>query len=153
MREASWRSWIYIPHKLKEIHLTQQINVCCTHFKCNTINSFLKQIITGDEKWIKSKKIMVQAWWTSTNHIESWIISEEGHAINLVGLQRCFVFWAASKQPNNQLRCLLPTTYETKGNNQREKSKLANHKEVLFYHDNARPHVSFATCTILLELA
>lgn len=40
---------------------------------------------------------MVRAWWTSTNH----------HALNLLGLQRCCVFLAASKQPGDQIRCLL----------------------------------------------
>jgi len=41
-----------------------------------------------------------------------------------VGLQRCCVFWAASKQPNGQLRCLLPTTYEIGGSSRREKARI-----------------------------
>ena len=49
---------------------------------------------------------------------------KKDHAVNLMGLQRCYVFSAASKQPNNQLRCFLPTTYEIGGNNQREKARI-----------------------------
>ena len=33
---------IWVPHELKEIHPTQQINICDTHFKCNAIDSFFK---------------------------------------------------------------------------------------------------------------
>jgi len=35
---------------LKEIHLTQRINICDMHFKRNELDSFFKRIITGDEK-------------------------------------------------------------------------------------------------------
>ena len=44
--------------------------------------------------------------------------------INLVGLQRCCVSSATSKQPNDQLRCLLPTTCETRESNQRQKARI-----------------------------
>ena len=31
---------IWVPHELKEIHPTQRINICDTHFKRNTIDPF-----------------------------------------------------------------------------------------------------------------
>ena len=43
---------IWIPQKLKEIHLTKRINACDLHLKRNELDPFLKRIITGDEKWI-----------------------------------------------------------------------------------------------------
>ena len=43
---------IWIPHELKEIHLTKRINACDLHLKCNDFNPFFKRIITGDEKLI-----------------------------------------------------------------------------------------------------
>ena len=57
---------IWVLHELKEIHLTQQINICDMHFKFNTIDLFLKRIITSKEKCVvynnvNRKKIMVQA--------------------------------------------------------------------------------------------
>ena len=33
---------ISVPHEMKEIHLTQRINVCNMHFKNNVIDPFLK---------------------------------------------------------------------------------------------------------------
>ena len=37
---------------MKEIHLTKRINACDLHLKRNEFDPSLKQIITGDEKWI-----------------------------------------------------------------------------------------------------
>ena len=41
---------IWIPHELKEIHLTKRINAYDLHLKRNEFEPFLKRIITGDEK-------------------------------------------------------------------------------------------------------
>ena len=43
---------IWIPHELKEIHLTKRINACDLHLKRNEFDLFFKQSITGDEKLI-----------------------------------------------------------------------------------------------------
>ena len=39
---------IWIPHELKEIHLTKRINTCDLHLKRNKFDLFLTQIITSD---------------------------------------------------------------------------------------------------------
>ena len=55
---------IWFPHDLKKkIHLTQQINICDTHFKHSAMDHFLKLFITGDEKWIFYNKINVKRSW------------------------------------------------------------------------------------------
>jgi len=41
---------IWVPYQLKEIHLTQRINIYDMPFKRNAIDPFLKRIITGDGK-------------------------------------------------------------------------------------------------------
>ena len=43
---------IWIPHEMKEIHLTKRINACDLHLKRNEFDPFMKRIITSDEKWI-----------------------------------------------------------------------------------------------------
>ena len=55
---------IWIPHKLKEIHLTQRINICDPHFKRNAIDPFLKWSITGDEKWIIHNNVNRKRLWS-----------------------------------------------------------------------------------------
>ena len=41
---------LWVPHQLKEIHLTQRISICDSLLKRNEIDPFLKRLITGDEK-------------------------------------------------------------------------------------------------------
>ena len=41
---------IWIPHELKEIHLTKRINACDFDLKCNEFDPFFERIITGDER-------------------------------------------------------------------------------------------------------
>ena len=43
---------ICVPHKLNEIQLTKRISICDSLLKRNEPDLFLKQIITGDEKWV-----------------------------------------------------------------------------------------------------
>ena len=49
---------IWIPHELKEIHLTNRKNACDSHPKRNEFDPFLKRIITGNEKWIVYNKVV-----------------------------------------------------------------------------------------------
>ena len=68
------RNSIYGSHQLKEIHLTKRINICDSLLRRNEIDSFLKRLITSDQKWIvytvqttlkdeiHQKKIMLSAW-------------------------------------------------------------------------------------------
>ena len=43
---------VWVPHKLSEKNLLDHISACDFLFKCNENILFLKQIVTGDEKWI-----------------------------------------------------------------------------------------------------
>ena len=80
---------IWVPYKLNEIQLTNQISICDLLLKCNKTDPFLKRIITGDKKWvlydnvvrkrsrskwdesaqstskadIHQKKVMLSVWW------------------------------------------------------------------------------------------
>ena len=57
----------WIPHKLKEIHLTKRINACDLHLKRNELHPFLDQIITGDEKWIVCNSGVRKRSWSKRN--------------------------------------------------------------------------------------
>ena len=84
---------------------------------------------------------------TTTNNIESWIASKKDYAACLVGLERCDIFWAASKEPNycHQLKKLNAAVKE-------KRPELVNRKGVIFHHDKATPHTSLATRQKLLRL-
>ena len=54
---------IWIPHELKEIHLTKRINACDLHLKRDEFDPFLKRIITGDEKRIVYNNAVRKRLW------------------------------------------------------------------------------------------
>ncbi|XP_043498852.1 histone-lysine N-methyltransferase SETMAR-like [Polistes fuscatus] len=59
---------LWIPRQLKEIHLAQCISICDSLLKLNKIDSFLKRLITGDEKWIV---------YNNVNQKRSWMMQDE----------------------------------------------------------------------------
>jgi len=43
---------VWVPHDLTEKNLMDLISVCDSLYKRNEETPFLKQVVTGDEKWI-----------------------------------------------------------------------------------------------------
>jgi len=43
---------VWIPHDLTEKSLMDRISICDSFYKRNEETPFLKQVVTGDEKWI-----------------------------------------------------------------------------------------------------
>jgi len=41
---------VWVPHDLTEKNLMDRISICNLLYKCNEETSFLKQVVTGDEK-------------------------------------------------------------------------------------------------------
>lgn len=148
---------LWIPHELKEIHLVQRISICDSHLKRNEIDPFLKRLITGDERWIvynnvnrkrplvmqdetdqmtskteiRQKKIMLSVWWDYKGilHLE-------------------FL-------PNNQTinsNVYIQQLTKLSDAIQAKRPEAANHKGVVFHHDNAKPHTCLVTRQKLLDL-
>ena len=59
---------LYVPHRPKEIHLTQRISICDSLLKRNEVDPFLKRLITGDQKWIV---------YNNVNGKRSWMMEDE----------------------------------------------------------------------------
>ena len=55
---------ISVPHKLKAIELTKRISICGSLLKRNETDPFLKQIITGDEKWVVYDNVVRKRSWS-----------------------------------------------------------------------------------------
>ncbi|OAD62534.1 Histone-lysine N-methyltransferase SETMAR [Eufriesea mexicana] len=70
---------LWIPHRLKEIHLTQRISICDSLLQRNEINRFLKRLITGDEKWIVYNNVNRKRSWVMQNEPAQTIPKSEIH--------------------------------------------------------------------------
>ncbi|KAK2580003.1 hypothetical protein KPH14_010768 [Odynerus spinipes] len=148
---------IWVPHELKEIHLTQRINICDTHFKRNAIDPFLKRIITGDEKWVVYNNINRKRSWSKHDESAQTISKAELHQKKIM----LSIWWdykgvvyfellPSNRTINSNVCCQQLMKLEDAIKEKRP--ELANRKGIVFHHDNARPHTSLATRTKLLEL-
>ncbi|XP_011639265.1 histone-lysine N-methyltransferase SETMAR-like [Pogonomyrmex barbatus] len=52
---------IWVPHDLKEVHLTTRINICDMFIKREENDPFLKRLLTG-EKWIVYNVVRKWSW-------------------------------------------------------------------------------------------
>lgn len=148
---------IWVPHELKEIHLTQRINICDTHLKRNENDPFLKRIITGDEKWVTYNNIVRKRSWSRRDELAQTISKPELHAKKIM----LSVWWdykgvvyfellPRNQTINSNIYCQQLTKLNEAVKEKRP--ELANRKGIVFHHDNARPHTSLATRGKLLEL-
>ena len=80
----------------------------------------------------QAEKIVKQATWTSSNNIKSWYSSKESFVINLVGLQRNYLFWTLITQLNDQFCCLHWITNEIKQCSWRKATRIDKSKIVLY---------------------
>ena len=64
---------------MKEIHLTKRINACDLHLKRNEFDSFVKAVITGDEKWIVYNNVVRKRSWSKPDEPPQTISKAELH--------------------------------------------------------------------------
>ncbi|XP_015437444.1 PREDICTED: histone-lysine N-methyltransferase SETMAR-like [Dufourea novaeangliae] len=148
---------IWVLHILKEIHLTQRINICDMHLKRNEADPFLKRIITGNEKWVMYSNIIRKRSWSKRDEPAQSTSKAELHQKKVM----LSIWWdykgvvyfellPRNQTINSDVYCqqLLKLDEAIK----EKRPELANRKGIVFHHDNARPHTSLVTRGKLLEL-
>ncbi|KAG5305532.1 SETMR methyltransferase, partial [Acromyrmex insinuator] len=121
---------VWVPHELTQRNLIDRISISETLLKRNEIDPFLKQIITGDEKWEKYKNIVRKRSWNKRG--------EPPQTTSKPGLM-------ANKLYCSQLDRLQEVIKE-------KRPELIYRKGIVFHHDNARSHTSLMTRQKLREL-
>ena len=148
---------IWIPHELKEIHLTKRINACDLHLKRNEFDPFLKRIITGDEKWIVYNNVVRKRSWSKRDEPPQTTSKAELHQKKIM----LSVWWdwkgvvffellPRNQTINSDVYCRQLNKLNAAVKEKRP--ELVNRKGVIFHHDNATPHTSLATRQKLLRL-
>jgi len=138
---------IWVPHELKEIHLTKRIHICDLHLKRNEIEPFLKRIITGDEKWIVYDNINRKRSWSKRNEPAQTTSKAELHQKKIIVY---FELLPRNQTINSDVYCRQLDKLNAAVKEKRP--ELVNRKGVVFHHDNARPHTSLVTRQKLLDL-
>ncbi|GFU22613.1 mariner Mos1 transposase [Trichonephila clavipes] len=138
----------WVPHKLKEMHLTQRINNCDLLKKHNEKDPFLKRLITGDEKWVYSNIKRKRSWsrpGEPTQTTSKADIHQKKVLLSVWWDYKGIVYFELLP-PNRTINSDVYIEQLTKLNNavEEKQPELTNRKGV-FHHDNARPHTSLVT--------
>lgn len=148
---------LWIPHQLKEIHLTQRISICDSLLKRNENDPFLKNLVTGDEKWIVYNNVTRKRSWVKQDKPAQTVSKAEIHQKKIM----LSVWWDHKGilyfelMPQNQTinsNVYVEQLEKLKDAIEEKRPALSNRKGVVFHHDNARPHTSLVTRQKLLEL-
>ncbi|XP_059989713.1 histone-lysine N-methyltransferase SETMAR-like [Lagenorhynchus albirostris] len=120
---------VWAPHKLSEKNLLDNISACDSLLKHNENVLFLKQIVTGDEKWILFNNVEWKKLWDKRN----------------------------TPPPTPPKAGLHPKKYcsqleQLKAALDEKHPELVNRKCIIFHQDNARLYVSLMTRQKLLQL-
>lgn len=148
---------IWVPHNLSEKNCMDRFSICDMLIKRNETSPFLRQVVTGDEKWIvydnavrkrswgqsseppqaapkaniHQKKVMLCVWWDFKGVIYYELLPQN-QTIN------SDVYCCQLDNLNQEIK--------------EKRPELANRKGVLLHQDNARPHVSSTTRRKIYEL-
>lgn len=140
----------WIPHNLSEKNILDRIAICESLLKWNSLEPFLKRVITGDEKWIVYENIKLQRSWCGPGESSQPVAKPDLHQKKVM----LSVWWdwkgilyyelIASGQTINSTKYCAQLE-ELKEVVQKKRPELVNRKNVVFHHDNAKPHTALVT--------
>jgi len=141
---------IWVPHELSEKNLMDRIEICESLLRWNKSESFLKRLVTGDEKWVTYNNIKRKKSWSKPGESSQTVAKRELHPQKIL----LCIWWDYRGVLYYELLPQGETIDSNKYCSQLSKLKraindkrpeLANRKGVVFHHDNARPHTSLVT--------
>lgn len=141
---------IWVPHELSEKNLMDRIEICESLLRWNKSESFLKRLVTGDEKWVVYNNIKHKKSWSKPGESSQTVAKRELHPQKVL----LCIWWDWQGMVYYELLPQGETIDSIKYCSQLSKLKraikdkrpeLANRKGVVFHHDNARPHTSLVT--------
>ncbi|XP_006145801.1 histone-lysine N-methyltransferase SETMAR-like [Tupaia chinensis] len=148
---------IWVPHELKEVHLTARINICDMLIKREENDPFLKRLIIGDEKWIVYNSVVRKRSWSQRDDSPQTTSEVDIHKRKVM----LSVWWDFKGVvffellPRNQTTNSTVYCRQLDSLNEsifQKRPELVNRKGVVFHHNNARPYTNLITCQKLLEL-
>nr|BAO79476.1 transposase [Amegilla dulcifera]BAO79481.1 transposase [Amegilla dulcifera]BAO79484.1 transposase [Amegilla dulcifera] len=148
---------LWLPHQLKEIHLTQSISICDSLLKRNEIDPFLKSLITADEKWIVYNNVnRKRSWVMQDEPVQTTSRAEIHQKKIMLSVWRDYkgILYFELMPQNQTINSNVHVQQLAKLNDaiQEKRPILSNRKGVVFHHDNAKPYTSLVTRQKLLEL-
>uniref|UniRef100_A0AC11CZU8 Uncharacterized protein n=5 Tax=Ovis aries TaxID=9940 RepID=A0AC11CZU8_SHEEP len=148
---------VWVPLKLSQKNLLDRISTCDSLLKRNESVPFLKQIVTGNEKWILFNNVERKRSWDKRNEPPPATPKASLHPKRVM----LCIWWdwmgvlyyellPENQSINSKKYCSQLDQLKAALNEKRPES--VNRKCIIFHQDNARPHVSLMTRQKLLQL-
>lgn len=141
---------VWVPHELSEKNILDRVMICESLLRWNSLEAFLKRVVTGDEKWVMYNNIRRQKSWCRPGESSHSVAKADLHPKKAM----LSVWWdwrgvlyfevlpygqtIDAKKYCAQLDKLKQAVAE-------KRPGLANRKGVIFHHDNAKPHTALVT--------
>lgn len=141
---------VWVPHLLSEKNILDRIAVCESLLKWNSLDPFLKRIVTGDEKWVVYNNNKRRRSWCGPSESSQAVAKPDLHAKKVM----LCIWWdwkgivyyevlPRGQTINAERYCVQLT--KLKEEIQKKRPELVNRKNVVFHQDNATPHTALAT--------
>lgn len=146
-----WKYGAWIPHELTANQLQARVDACMHLLTFRRKYEWLRQLITGDEKWVLYVNHTRKRQWLSTGESGIATAKPELHPQKIM----LSVWWNVKGVVHWELLANNSTINADTYCQQLDRvaQKLQGKQDrVYFLHDNARPHVANVTCEKLLEL-
>ena len=148
---------VWVPHKLSKKNLLDHMSACDSLLKHNENVPFLKQIVTGNEKWILYNNVEWKRVWGKQNEPPPTTPKAGLHPKKVM----LCIWWDWKGVLYYELllenQTINPNKYcsqldQLKAALNEKRPELVNRKYIIFHQDTTRPHVSLMTRQKLLQL-
>ena len=147
---------VWFPHRLSEKNLFDCISTCTSLLKRNENVPFLKQVVTGNEKWILYSNVERKRLWSKWNEPPPTAPKAGLHPKKVmlcIGWDRKGVLYDELLPENQMINSKYCSQLDQlKAALDEKRPELVNRKCIIFHQDTARLRVSLMTRQKLLKL-
>ena len=147
----SWKYGVWIPHELSLDQLRSRANTCMDLITSHRNNQWLRNLVTGDEKWVLYVNHSRRRQWLSSGETGVATPRTDTHARKVM----LSVWWSVRGVIHWELLpsgCTVTADLYCQQLDRVARKLKGNQDRIYFLHDNARPHVAKSTREKLLQL-
>lgn len=143
---------VWVPQELNDTNLLDRINSCDSLLKRHHNGSFLKRLITGDDKWILYNNVARTKPWSQHNEAHNEAMTPKKILLSCWWDWQGVIYYTLSpsnETMNTDKYCWL--LKKLKRAILQKRPDLANEKGIVFQCDNTKPYLSLQTRQNLLR--